>query len=613
MADQPEKSWRVKLRESRHAFAWTARTSWRASQRMVVLRSTISLIDGLTDITQALVIWWAIDQLLPAWRKPELIAPAMKNVAVVAAVFVLIKVIVEMFNRRFGNMAYFTLRPFFEYEQVRKNSELDLATLESAADNELLQKRGGLERTACGVMDSLFNVIYAGVVLVGLVVLSAMIGWQAFAMLAAMFAIEVAAIPFVKAGVRQNADEIREKQSRFFYFQYLLSDKIPAKEVRLFALNDFLLGQYRQLSAWFNSMNMETWTSSIKLAAVNLVRLSLFVTFGYWLVTRVLAGDISIGLAVAFCLAVNIAKNVSWILGRIAHALEGSSEGIAAYEEFMRIKPTIVADPKLPAAPENLGKGIVFENVGLSYITGSKPALADINITIRPGERIALVGENGSGKTTLVKLLTRLYDPSQGRVLLDGKDLREFNVDSYRKRVGVIFQDFVQYHGSVSENVAYSDPSRIHDEAAIAEALRKSGGDAVVATLKDGLKTQLGSWFVKGADLSVGQWQKIALARAFFREADLLVLDEPTAALDPRAEYEIFQRFLELTRGKTTVLISHRFSTVRMADTIYVFNQGRIVEHGSHTELMAKGGSYAELFNMQAEGYLHAGDGTAGR
>ena len=288
------------------------------------------------------------------------------------------------------------------------------------------------------------------------------------------------------------------------------------------------------------------------------------------------------------------------------HAWSQSEEGIKAYEEFMGMKATIAASSSLPDIPDDLGDGIEFDSVSLVYPTREEPSLSGISLTLRPGERIALVGENGSGETTFVKLLTRLYDPTEGRVLIRGKDLRDYNVESYRKRFGVIFQDFVHYHGTVTENIGYAQYERMADPEAIRQAANRAGAGQFIETLDKQFETSIGSWFERGTELSKGQWQRIALARAFFREAEFLVLDEPTSVLDARAEYDIFERFLELTEGRTTVLISHRFSTVRMADTIYVFKKGRIEESGSHRDLMANDGLYAELFSMQAEGYLNA-------
>ena len=224
-------------------------------------------------------------------------------------------------------------------------------------------------------------------------------------------------------------------------------------------------------------------------------------------------------------------------------------------------------------------------------------------MTIKPGEKIALVGQNGAGKTTLIKLLTRLYDPTEGQILLDGVDLRDYDLEGLRRQIGVIFQDFVRYHLTASENVGFGQIEALQDRPRIVGAAQKSGADPVIAGLPEGYETTLGRWFSKGRDLSGGEWQKIALGRAFMRDCALLVLDEPTAALDAENELRVFQKFRELVADKMAVLISHRFSTVRMADRIFVIEDGHISEQGSHTELLAQGGTYARLFTLQAESY----------
>jgi ATP-binding cassette subfamily B protein len=256
-----------------------------------------------------------------------------------------------------------------------------------------------------------------------------------------------------------------------------------------------------------------------------------------------------------------------------------------------------------------LRQAIVFENVSFHYPGAAVPALQEINLVLRPGEKIALVGENGAGKTSLVKLLARLYDPTSGRITFDGHDLRELDTDSLHRRIAIIFQDFAHYHLTARENIGFGQVEALDDTVRIRAAARRSGADAEIEKLPAGYETTLGRWFVgpgerdDSHDLSIGQWQKVALARAFMRDAPVLVLDEPTASLDARAEYDIFQRFQSLAADRTTVLISHRFSTVRMADRILVLDGGRIIEQGSHAELLALGGRYAQLFNMQAEGY----------
>jgi ATP-binding cassette subfamily B protein len=241
--------------------------------------------------------------------------------------------------------------------------------------------------------------------------------------------------------------------------------------------------------------------------------------------------------------------------------------------------------------------------VGFRYPGSNRWAVRHLNFHFRAGERIALVGENGAGKTTIAKLLARLYDPSEGRILLEGRDLREYDVESLRRHVGVIFQDFFRYDFPLVENIAVGDIEKLEDRGAITHAAQQSLADTVASRLAAGFDQLLGRRFEGGVDLSGGEWQKVALARAYLRDSDLLILDEPTAALDARAEYEVFQRFAELTVGRMAVLISHRFSTVRMADRILVLQGGELREEGSHEQLVALGGLYAELFQLQARGY----------
>jgi ATP-binding cassette subfamily B protein len=250
------------------------------------------------------------------------------------------------------------------------------------------------------------------------------------------------------------------------------------------------------------------------------------------------------------------------------------------------------------------GDGIRFERVSFSYPGATEPTLSDISLHLPPGGSLALVGENGSGKTTLIKLMTHLYEPSSGRILFEGRDVREWDEQALRTRIGVIFQDFARYQLQVGENVGAGDEPHFEDESRWREAAGKGQAAEFIGQLPQGYRTQLGKWFRDGRELSGGQWQKIALSRAFMRtRADVLVLDEPTAAMDARAEAEVFEHFRQLSAGRITILISHRFSTVRMADRIAVLERGRIIEQGSHAELMALRGHYAQLFSLQARGY----------
>jgi ATP-binding cassette subfamily B protein len=253
--------------------------------------------------------------------------------------------------------------------------------------------------------------------------------------------------------------------------------------------------------------------------------------------------------------------------------------------------------------PKPIRSGFVFDDVGFRYEGADRWAVRHLNLEIGAGEVLALVGENGAGKTTIVKLLARLYEPSEGRILLDGRDLRDYDLDQLRDRIGVVFQDFVRFHFTAAENIAMGRIEALDDQDRISQAAERSLADAVVARLPLGFAQPLGRRFAGGVELSGGEWQKVAIARAYMRDADVLVLDEPTSALDARSEFEVFQRFRDLSAGRTTLLISHRFSTVRMADRIIVLDGGRIIESGTHEALAASGGRYAEMFELQAAGY----------
>ena len=271
--------------------------------------------------------------------------------------------------------------------------------------------------------------------------------------------------------------------------------------------------------------------------------------------------------------------------------------------EFFALRALVTSKPNAVRAPRPIQQGIEFCDVSFCYPGSSRLVLKSLNLRVAPGERIALIGENGEGKTTIVKLITRLYDPTAGSVLLDGIDLREYDLEDYSSQIAVIFQDFMRYDMTAWENIAMGQISELKNMARIELAAKKSLAESVVAKLPGGYEQMLGRRFETGVDLSGGEWQRVALARAYLRDAQLLVLDEPTAALDAKSEHEVFERFAELTKGKMALLISHRFSTVKMADRIVVLEKGQIAEEGRHEELMARGGRYAAMFEMQAASY----------
>jgi ATP-binding cassette, subfamily B, bacterial len=394
------------------------------------------------------------------------------------------------------------------------------------------------------------------------------------------------------------------------YLRYIGASDISAKELKLFGLSDFLVGRYDRLSDEFYQANR----SLAVRRSVASTLLSFVGTLGYYGAYAVIiyltvighrspAGVFTIGVLTFLAGSFRQSRD---LIQRVLLSLSQVFEQSLYLEDlfsFLDIQPSIRRNPEAKQVPVPIRQGFVFDGVGFRYPRAESWAVRNLNFTLAPGERIALVGENGAGKTTLVKLLARLYDPDEGRILLDGVDLREYDVDSLRRNVGVIFQDFVRYDFALKENIAVGNIARIEDDPAIKAAAERSLADSVAQRLAGQYDQMLGKRFEGGVDLSGGEWQKVALARAYMRDAQLLILDEPTAALDARAEYEVFLRFSELTKGRMAVLISHRFSTVRMADRILVLKGGELVEQGTHEALVELGGLYSELFQLQAAGY----------
>ncbi len=388
------------------------------------------------------------------------------------------------------------------------------------------------------------------------------------------------------------------------YMRFLGASDATAKEVKLFNLSGFLVDRFKTLSNKFYDDNRSL---SIKRASWGTF-FALLGSLGYYtayvvMIFKTVDGAITIGsltfLAGSFKQLRSLLEN---ILSRFT-SVSQSAIYLHDFFDFFEIQPKIVAAVKPVPFPNPIRQGFTFENVGFKYHNSDKWANRHLSFTLNAGEKLALVGENGAGKTTLVKLLARLYDPVEGRILLDGIDLREYDMMDLRKNTGIIFQDYLRYQMSFAQNIAVGNIDELDNRILIRQSAEKSLAHLLAEKLPDQYDQALGRRFNNGIELSGGEWQKVALARAYMKEAQLLILDEPTSSLDARAEYEVFQRFAELTKDKMAVLISHRFSTVRMADRILVLDKGEIIEMGSHEELLEKKGRYAELFMLQAKGY----------
>jgi len=388
------------------------------------------------------------------------------------------------------------------------------------------------------------------------------------------------------------------------YLRVLGGSREAAKELKLFGLSEFLTERFARLSD-------QIYLENVALSRRRLVAgsfLSLIGTMGYYsayvfVIWRTVNGALSIGTLTFLSGAIlQASSNIQQIFSTLS-GIADQALFLTDLLAFFDMQPTIRSKPHALAAPRPIVRGFEFRDVSFQYPGSSRLILNRMNFRFQPGERVALIGENGQGKTTVVKLITRLYDPSEGQILLDGVDLREYNLEDLYREIGVIFQDFMRYEMTARENIAVGRIEELDNLQLLQTAAQKSMADSVIRQLPTRYDQMLGRRFDGGLDLSGGEWQKVALARAYLRDAQLLILDEPTASLDARSEFEVFHRFAELTAGKMALFISHRFSTVRMADRIIVLDDGRITEDGSHDQLSRTGGRYAEMFEMQAASY----------
>ncbi len=488
---------------------------------------------------------------------------------------------------------------------IRKSLELDLTHFENAEYYDKLQNaRREADWRSLQIVNGGFYLAQSIITLLSFGALLVRFSpWLALILFAATLPAFIAQTRLSELRFRVLSWRAPEAR-KLNYLEYLLTNDDAVKEVKLFSLGEPLLGRYADLF-WKFLREDQAIAQKRSIASFGwglLATLSYYGAYA-WIVWHAVGGAITLG---DMTLYLGIFRSSQSTFEAIFYGISELYENglfMSNLFAFLALTPQLIVATRPRAVPQRFRRGVEFREVSFRYTGREEWALRDVSLTIRPGEKVALVGPNGAGKTTLIKLLTRLYDPTDGVILVDGVDLREVDLNEWRARVGVIFQDFVHYHLPAYENIGFGQVEMLNDRARIIEASKKSGAHPLIEAMPQGYDTTLGRWFSQGRELSGGEWQKIALARAFMRECEVLVLDEPTSALDAENEFRVFQQFRELTADKTAVLISHRFSTVRITDRIFVIDDGRIAEEGTHGELLEMGGTYARLFNLQAESY----------
>ena len=494
---------------------------------------------------------------------------------------------------------------------LEKALQLDLRHFEDAEFyDKLTRARREASSRPLSLIQGNFQLLRNALTLAGYIaLLVGFSGWMVLALLVATVPAFVAEARFSGAAFRLRNWRSPDSR-RLNYLEYVMANDEHAKEVKLFGLGPILLGRYRELAERFYAEDKALATRrAIWAFALSLVSTLVFYGCYALIVVATARGGLSLGSMTLYLAAFRQGQQSFQSILTAVGGMYEDTLYMSNLFEFLEIPVGVAATEPValvPAAPAAVlaEEGIRFEGVGFRYPDAATWALRGVDLFLPKGQSLALVGENGAGKTTFIKLLAGLYRPTEGRVLLDGRDLKDWGDEELRKRIGVIFQDFNQYQLLLRENVAFGSVDHLGDELRVTRAVDQGGARELVRGLPGGLETQLGRWFKAGTELSGGQWQKVALARAFMREeADILILDEPTAALDAEAEHAVFERFRQLTAGRTAILISHRFPTVRMADRILVLEGGRVTEDGTHADLLAAGARYATLFKLQASGY----------
>jgi ATP-binding cassette subfamily B protein len=587
--------------------AWALRFAWQSAPGLTLANGALTVAHGVTPLLSLYVMKLIVDATAAGLTAPDrgaVLAELTGLVGVAAGLVLLERVLGTISDLVKGLHARIATDRVYQMLHA-KSVSVDLEYYERPEYYDMLHRaQQDAPYRPTRILETLFRFGQSGVSLVVIAGLLLTFHWSV-AVLLVLAAVPGLLIRFVYAKKLYLASREQTPAERLaLYFHAMLTSDAHAKEVRLFNLGGVFGSRFEALRARIRreKASLLTRRSLTDLAGHVGVVAPIFVLFGL-LAHRVVQGLLSLGDLVMFYQAMQRAQiHLNQFAQGIADLYENHLF-LTNVHEFLALQPVIRDTQPTCPVPRPLRQGIQLREVVFRYPHSDRTVLDSITLHIRPGEHIALVGENGCGKTTLVKLLARLYDPTAGAITLDGRDLREFSVADVRRAITVVFQDYAKYNVAAGDNIWFGDVDVPFDRARVQAAAEVAGIHDRIAALPQSYGTVLGRKFVDGAELSIGEWQKIALARAFLRDAEIVILDEPTSALDARAEAEVFARFIALFRGRTAVLVSHRLSTVKMIDRIYFMENGRVVESGSHDDLLGRGGRYAEMFELQARQY----------
>jgi ATP-binding cassette subfamily B protein len=577
---------------------------WRSGPLVVTLGLVIRLLTSLLPIALLWVSKLIIDTIVQTVNTHAAVPTRLWWLVGVEFGLALIGGMLARLMDYFDSLLADKYTHYVSIEVMRHASQLDLIAYEDPVFYDRLERARVQATDRLGMIQSIGRLVQLVITTISLSVsIFVFSPWLLLLLVAGVIPAFVGESHFAFLGYAKNFRQTPIRR-QLDYLRLLGGSREAAKELKLFGLQKFLLDRFRRLSD-------QIYDENVALARRRLMAgagLSLIGTAGYYgayvlVVWRTVIGALTIGsLAFLTGAILQTSNNIQQIFSTLA-GIGDQALFLTDLLAFFEMAPTIRSKPNALPAPRPIRRGFEFRNVSFHYPGNSRLVLENLNLELRPGERVALIGENGQGKTTIVKLMTRLYDPVEGQILLDGVDLREYDLEDLYREIGVIFQDFMRYEMTARENIAVGKIEAAAEAQLLETAAEKSMAADVIRRLPATYDQMLGRRFENGVDLSGGEWQKVALARAYLRDAQVLILDEPTAALDARSEYEVFRRFAELTAGKMALFISHRFSTVRMADRIIVLDDGKVVEDGSHDELCRLGGRYAEMFELQAASY----------